>query len=156
MAEPKKPPADLVADRVVATARVFTAPCQEVFATFSDPARLAQWWGPRGFRNSIGEFDFRPGGTWRLTMAAPDGNRYPNHWIFREIVAPARLVLEHVDAIHSFEREIRLAAHGAGTRLNWRMTFATVAECTRVRALVTVANEESLDRLDHHLSTHQS
>ena len=30
-----------------------------------DPARIARWWGPAGFTNTIHTFDFRPGGEWR-------------------------------------------------------------------------------------------
>jgi uncharacterized protein YndB with AHSA1/START domain len=146
MAEPGKPPAEVAADRVVAPTRVLAAPRDAVLRAFSDPARLAQWWGPNGFTNTIEEFDFRPGGAFRLTMQGPDGTNYPNRWVCREIT-PGRLVLDHVDNVHAFELAITLAAQGDRTHLTWQMTFATAAECGRVRALVTPANEESLDRL---------
>ena len=45
----------------------------QVFAAMNDPARVARWWGPDGFGNTMHQFDFRPGGTWLLTMHEPDG-----------------------------------------------------------------------------------
>ena len=38
-----------------------------------DPEKLTRWWGPHGFTNRIDEFDFRPGGDWRITMTASNG-----------------------------------------------------------------------------------
>lgn len=147
MADAKNPPPEPAADRVVTTSRVLAASREAIFAAVADQARVARWWGPQGFTNTIEEFDFRPGGTWRLIMHAPDGTNYPNRWVFREILPPARLVLEHLDSVHAFTLAITLAAQDGGTRLTWRMTFATAAECARVRAFVTPANEETLDRL---------
>ena len=57
--------------------RIAATPGQ-VYAALGDPARVARWWGPAGFTNTIHTFDFRPGGTWRLTMHGPDGKDYPN------------------------------------------------------------------------------
>jgi hypothetical protein len=46
----------------------------------SDPACAVV--GPKGFRNTFYEFDLRPGGVWRFTMQAPNGNEFlmrPEH-----------------------------------------------------------------------------
>lgn len=66
------------ADREVVTSRVIDAPRERAFRAFSDPAHLAQWWGPKGFANIFNEFDLRPGGAWRFVMQGPDGMNYPN------------------------------------------------------------------------------
>ncbi len=155
MSGPKKPPAETAGDRVVATSRVLAASIDAVFLVFAEPGRLAQWWGPNGFTNTIEEFDFRPGGTFRLTMHGPDGTNFPNRWVWREIT-PTSLVLDHLDNVHAFELAITLGPTRAGTHLTWRMTFATAAECSRVRALVTPANEQTLDRLAALLSSSPS
>jgi len=47
-------------DREIVSARTFAAPRERVFEAFRDPARLARWWGPRGFRNTFEVFDLRP------------------------------------------------------------------------------------------------
>ena len=57
---------------------------------------MVQWWGPRGFRNTIQEMDVRPGGHWRFVMHGPDGRDYPNHVVYVEVKRPERLVFKHV------------------------------------------------------------
>lgn len=58
--------------------RLIAASPSEIFAAMSDASRIAKWWGPEGFTNTIHEFEFRPGGKWLLTMHGPDGTNYPN------------------------------------------------------------------------------
>ncbi len=83
------------ANREIVTTRLFDAPRQLVFEAWTDPKHVAQWWGPRGFTNTIHEMDVRPGGVWRLTMHGPDGVDYPNRIVFTEVVKPERLVYDH-------------------------------------------------------------
>jgi uncharacterized protein YndB with AHSA1/START domain len=57
----------------LAVSRVFDAPRALVFRAFTDPDRLATWWGPSGNslpRDEI-EFDVRPGGFQRCTESLP-------------------------------------------------------------------------------------
>jgi uncharacterized protein YndB with AHSA1/START domain len=76
--------------------RVLDAPRQLVWNAWTQPAQLARWWGPRGFTIPLDtiSIDLRPGGRLRATMVADaDGTRYPVDMVFREVVAPQRLVL---------------------------------------------------------------
>ncbi len=57
---------------------------------------MAQWWGPKGFTNPVCEMDVRPGGALRIVMRAPDGVEHPMSGVFREVVAPKRLVFSMV------------------------------------------------------------
>jgi uncharacterized protein YndB with AHSA1/START domain len=126
--------------------RVIPAERWQVFAAFKDPARLARWWGPDGFRNRILGFDFRPGGSWHLEMIGPDGTVYPNHWTFREIEEPARLLLEHLDETHHFLLEIGLEDHGRETLVHWVQTFDTREVKESLAGFVGPANEQNLAR----------
>lgn len=118
----------------------------EVFAAMSDPTRIARWWGPDGFRNSIHQFDFRPGGTWLLTMHGPDGKDYPNQSRFTRIVADELFEIEHLVGHHFvLTIELRPAAHG--TQVHWRQTFDTVEDYERIAQFVAGANEQNLQRL---------
>lgn len=72
--------------------RVFDAPGALVFDAWTDPKRLAQWWGPKGFTNPVCETDPRPGGAIRIHMRAPDGAVYPMTGTYREVRRPERLV----------------------------------------------------------------
>ena len=69
---------------------VIAATPAQVYATLSDPARIARWWGPDGFTSTIHRFEFHPGGQWILTMHGPDGTDYPNESRFTRL-EPERL-----------------------------------------------------------------
>ena len=72
--------------------RMFDAPRALVWKSWTDPKRLAQWFGPKGFTNPVCEADVRPGGIMRITMQAPDGTQYPMTAIYDEVVPLERLV----------------------------------------------------------------
>ncbi len=78
--------------REVVLARVFDAPRERVFAAWTDPQRMARWWGPHEFTNPVCELDARPGGAILIHMRGPDGTVYPMTGVFQEIVPPERLV----------------------------------------------------------------
>jgi len=116
-AEPKMappPPRELV------LTRTFEAPKELVFQMWTNPAHLAQWWGPKGFTNPVCHVDVRPGGAIRIDMRGPDGTVYPMGGTFEEVVAPERLaftasaldrrgkpVLEVHNAVTSSEKDGR-------------------------------------------------
>ena len=132
------------ADRACVHARLIDAPRERVLAAFSDPERLARWWGPNGFRSTIETLEFRPGGKWRLTMHGPDGTDYPNESVFLE-VGPERIVLEHFG--HHFFLTVTLEGRGSQTLLGWEQVFDTAEHRQRVAEVVLEANEQNLDRL---------
>ena len=80
------------AKRTVTLTRSFEAPDELVFQAWTDPKRMAQWWGPKGFTNPVCELDLRRGGAIRIDMTAPDGTVYPMTGAFQEIVKAERLV----------------------------------------------------------------
>lgn len=137
----------LTADREFLHTRLIEAPREQVFAAIAEPARLARWWGPNGFTSTFKVFEFRPGGTWRLVLHGADGTDHPNENRFAEIVAPERIVIEHLGTPHHFELTITFVVEGAGTRVGWRQRFDTAAEKQRIAAFVAPANEQNLDRL---------
>ncbi len=76
--------------------RVLNAPRELVWQAWTDPAQLAQWWGPHEFTAPLCELDLRPGGAILIHMRGPAGSPFdmimPMKGIFREIKAPERLV----------------------------------------------------------------
>jgi uncharacterized protein YndB with AHSA1/START domain len=72
--------------------RVFDAPRELVFKAWTDPKRVAQWWGPHRFTNPVCELDVRPGGAIRIHMRGPDGTVYPMSGVYQEVVEPERIV----------------------------------------------------------------
>lgn len=136
---------EAAAERELSTSRQLAATPAEVLAAWTDPARLARWWGPAGFRNTFEVFEPRPGGRWRFVMHGPDGTDYRNESAFVE-VGPDRVILDHLNGPR-FRLTATFTAVAAGTRLDWRMVFATAAEAAAVRKVVVPSNEENLDRL---------
>ena len=82
-------------DREIVLTRVFDASRELVFRAWTEPARIVQWFGPRGFSCTTHEIDIRVGGRWRFDMLAPTGQLYPNRMVFLEIDAPKKLVFDH-------------------------------------------------------------
>ncbi len=78
--------------------REFDAPREMVFKAWTEPKHVAQWWGPKGFTNPVCEVDARVGGAWHIVMRAPNGDEYPGGGVYREVVAPERLVFTN-DAV---------------------------------------------------------
>ena len=114
----------------------FDAPRELVFAAWTDPKHLSQWWGPNGFTTTTSSFDFRPGGIWRFVMHGPDGRDYQNRVTFDEIVPPERIIYRHgggedVEPVQ-FQQTVIFEALGDGTLLTWRGVFPSAAERDRV------------------------
>lgn len=135
------------AAREIVSTRLLPYPASQVFGAFTNDRVLATWWGPSGFTNTFQEFDPQPGGRWRFVMHGPDGADYPNESQFLEVSAPRRIVLRHLSR-PEFRMTITLADESGGTRISWRMLFATIEECDRVRSYAPAANEQNFDRLE--------
>jgi uncharacterized protein YndB with AHSA1/START domain len=73
--------------------RVFDAPRELVFKAWTEPERLKRWWGPKGFTTPFCEIDLRPGGVFLYCMRSPEGHDHWGRGVYREIVAPERIVL---------------------------------------------------------------
>lgn len=142
---------DMSDDRTLSTERWLPATPAQVWQAWTDPARLARWWGPQGFSNEFEAFDFREGGAWRLTMVGPDGSRYPNESRFGPLQPQQRVVVEHVSPPR-FVLTVTLAAEAGGTRVGWAQCFETAELCRALQALCVPANEQNLDRLAHVLA----
>src|SRR5436305_5544900 len=71
--------------------RRLAAPRALVFAMWTDPEALAQWWGPQGFTTPTIALDVRTGGGYRIEMLPPDGERFFLAGEFCDVDAPARV-----------------------------------------------------------------
>jgi len=80
--------------------RVFDAPRDLVWKCFTDPERMKQWWGPKGFKVLAAKMDLRPGGTYHYGMRAPNGQTMWGKFVYREVVPQERMVF-----INSFSDE---------------------------------------------------
>ena len=69
-------PAAETMEREIESVRIFDAPVELVFRAWTEPALLAQWFGPRTFTNPVCEADPRVGGKWRIVMRDTNGVDY--------------------------------------------------------------------------------
>jgi uncharacterized protein YndB with AHSA1/START domain len=72
--------------------RTFNAPRELVFKAFTEPERLSQWWGPKGFALNVVKLDLRPGGIFLGSQRSPEGHEMWGKFVYREIVEPEKLV----------------------------------------------------------------
>lgn len=75
------------------TYRVFNAPLERVWKAWTEREQLMQWFGPQGYTMTQASLDLRTGGVFHYALRSPDGKEMWGKWMFREIVAPARLVV---------------------------------------------------------------
>jgi uncharacterized protein YndB with AHSA1/START domain len=90
----------MVEDFVIS--RTFNAPRDLVWKCFTDPERMKEWWGPKGFKVIASKMDLRPGGSYHYGLQSPNGQPMWGKLAYHEIVPPEKLVL-----INSFSRKGR-------------------------------------------------
>ena len=72
--------------------RTFDAPRDLVWQAHTEYKHLVHWWGPRGFMIGSCKIDLRPGGIFHYRLISPEGDEMWGRFVFREVVAPERLV----------------------------------------------------------------
>jgi uncharacterized protein YndB with AHSA1/START domain len=88
----KNNPAGEPTEPVLVITRVFDAPRELVWKAWTDPEHFVRWWGPNGFTVPFCKIDLRPGGVMHFCMRSPEGRDFWNKGVFREVVAPERIV----------------------------------------------------------------
>jgi uncharacterized protein YndB with AHSA1/START domain len=98
-------------DTEIRIERVFEAPRERVFAVWTDPALIPEWWGDG---TVVEEMDVRAGGRWRFRTAHGEvvGE-------FHEVVPPERIVQTFQNHVQTLEFEDL----GERTRLVQTMRF---------------------------------
>ncbi len=147
------------AARELTLTRMFDAPRTLVWRMWTDPAHMAQWWGPKGFTNPVCDMDVRPSGTIRIDMRAPDGTVYPMTGTFREVVAPERLVFLAVPVDHDGNIQLEslttvtFEAIGNKTKLTVHANAVGFAPAAvRMLAGMEAGWTQSLERLEHRVA----
>ena len=79
-------------EREIVMTRVFDAPRRLVFDALTRPELLKRWYGPRGWSLVVCEIDLRVGGAFRFVSRRPAGKDVGQRGVYKEIVAPERLV----------------------------------------------------------------
>ena len=75
----------------LALRRTYKAPRQRVFDAWTKPELAAKFFGPGDVKVPEIEMDVRTGGSYRILMLMPDGERMNVRGTYREVRAPERL-----------------------------------------------------------------
>jgi uncharacterized protein YndB with AHSA1/START domain len=104
--------------------RTFSAPRMRVWDAWTKPELLSKWYAPAPFTIPVCELDVREGGVLRIEMRAPDGTTFPSSGVFKEVIAPERLVFTNsplaADGTTLFEimHTMRLTEEDSATTLD--------------------------------------
>ncbi len=147
----------LPSDREIVMTRVFDAPRRLVFEAHTKPEHVKRWWGPRRLTMVVCEMDFRPGGAWRFVHRGPDGQEYGFRGVYREIVAPERIVqtfeFDGMPGHGSLETLTLVEKHGK-TTLTARSVFQSVEDRDgMLKSGMEAGARETMDRLAELLET---
>lgn len=155
------------AEEEVLITRVFDAPRDLVFNAWTDPEHLMRWYAPHGCTIDFRQLDPRPGGVFHSCIHTPTGHDCWCKGVYREVVAPERIVftmavadengnpVEPVDAgmDPSWPREtvvtVTLADLGGRTKLTLHQT---VSEALAKRTGAHPSWLQMLDRLAEDLA----
>jgi uncharacterized protein YndB with AHSA1/START domain len=98
--------------------RTIHATPERLFAAWTRPEQLREWFGPRGVECTLAEVDLRVGGAYRLDNLLPDGRIVRIVGTYEAIEPPTRLVFSWMidDAPSHVSRvTVELTARGSVT-----------------------------------------
>lgn len=80
-----------LSERELVLVRETDVPREKLYAGWTQPDLLVQWFTPKPWSTTSCEIDLRPGGTCKTTMRSPEGEEFPNLGVFLEIVPNEKL-----------------------------------------------------------------
>ena len=112
--------------------RVFDAPRELVWKVYTEPERIARWWGTHDSRTEVVEMDLRVGGRWHYISHAPDREPIGFFGDYLEVEPPSLIRRTFTVDIPGFEpgnETMTLEDLGDGrTKITERGHFGSVAE----------------------------
>ena len=138
---------------------ILDAPKEKLYRGWTEPELMKKWFAPLPWTTPKVETDVRPGGSSVVTMRGPDGTVYPMSGVYREIIAPERLVFT-ASALDDKRRPlfevlntVSFAEQGGKTRLTVHArVLSKTAGADRYLEGMEPGWSQTLDRLGEHLS----
>ena len=81
-----------ISDRELVLTRIFDVSPEKVYRAWTEPELLKQWFAPLPWTTPRAEIDVRPGGANLIVMRSPEGEDFPNHGVYLDVVKNERLV----------------------------------------------------------------
>lgn len=144
----------------ITVTRVFNAPRELVFKTFTDPELLPKWWGPRELTTTVDKMEVKAGGLWRYVQRDADGNEYAFHGVYHAITAPERIIatfeFEGLPG-HVLLETMTFEEHDGKTTLTDSSVFQSVADRDgMIEAGMEHGTVDSFERVDELLAELQA
>lgn len=129
------PKFDLMIDRVI------DLPPERIWAAWTQPELLKQWFCPAPWTTVECEIDLYPGGLFRSVLQSPEGQAFPHMGCFLEVIENEKLVwttalgpgyrpLAGDTEVPQFTAAITLGEQGAGTRYTAIALHKSEADCS--------------------------
>ncbi|HLO82167.1 MAG TPA: SRPBCC domain-containing protein [Chitinophagaceae bacterium] len=121
--------------------REFNSSVEHVWAAWTRPELLDQWWAPKPYKARTKTMDFRVGGMWLYAMVGPDG---------QEIWCKANYLA--IEDQKSFSgRDAFCDEHGVATDdfpgSTWNTSFKPLGEATLVEIEIDYKNLSDLEKI---------
>ena len=140
------------ASRDLTLTRHIKAAPERVFAAWTQPDLLCQWFAPKPVVTILAELDVRAGGSQRIVMRMPDGQEHPHRGVYLEIVPGRRLVFTSIFC-SAWEHAPARTPGGCDFPMTAILTFEPEGTGTRYTALVhhsSVADREAHEAMGFH------
>ncbi len=128
----------LPSDTEILITRCFEAPRALVWDALTTPRHLLRWWGPTWSPLVACDVDLREGGAWRYVTRDADGNELAWRGVYREIVAPERIVSTEVFEGYPDAESVNVM---------------TLTEADGVTTLQTLVRHSSAEHRDGHVNS---
>lgn len=125
----------------ITVVREFAAPVAKVWAAWTEPNLIDQWWAPKPWKAETKSQDFRPGGTWFYSMVGPDGSRHYCRADYSAIETGNSYT--GLDAFCDEQGNI----NPDFPRTNWHVIFEPSEAGTKVTVTMTFATEADMNKL---------
>ncbi|GAB4022444.1 SRPBCC family protein [Spirosoma migulaei] len=121
--------------------REFSAPLPMVWAAWTQPEILDQWWAPKPWQARTKSMDFRPGGSWLYSMIGPEGEEHWSKADFKQIESS-----KSFSALDGFCDE-NGTLNPDWPRSLWENTFTEKGDSTQVNIAITYDTLTDLEKI---------
>lgn len=129
-------------DNQIIFTRLFDAPCELVFETYSTCEHLMNWWGPREWPLSYCKLDFRTGGKWHYCMKGPNpGDESWGLALYKEITEPEKIIY------NDYFSDKKGTINEDMPAFDSVVTFEQIGAKTKVTVRSEVGSKEEVDKL---------
>ena len=145
---------DEAKNRTLTIKKVFDAPIDIVWAAWTNPDHIINWWAPQEMKIEVVEHDFKIGGIWKYSMPMPDGNLFISEGKYLKIEPHKKIVTtaNFRPMTENVEMHVLFEADGDKTNFTFSVVHETEEYCKQQEEMGFYNGWGSaFDRLDEHL-----